>query len=402
MAPRSWMRDSSQSPPGGAVYIHPGSGADAATPTATSSVAVAAKGGLIQEDSCSVVSVSEMYSDSPYRATPPQYASGTRVPSGTPQSYVAAEASSVQLRGESPPGRVVAHPSAKASSVTVATHASGSEQSHRRLPAPRERVVRTQSAECRDMITVAQHDRILNDLRRVHSEEVRLSDAVHARHCADVAGAVEELRASRNKYRERCDALVQEIEQAKKRYTVEKTVNEDLESMHREKTAAERRAREMLADADGLRAENGRLKFELERMYSLAKTQEQEARRAFDDVQADHEQLAIANRDLAARLQEATQDFKEMERNQLLFREQAQLGKTRYATVTQDLKRKEEHTARMKSHAEKLKRQFEKLVQRVSDRAAAARNSTAPKDTKNDVEALQRPLQQLFQMVDHT
>ena len=309
-----------------------------------------------------------MYSDSPYHATPPQYASGARVPSGTPQqNYVTAETSSVQLRGESSPGRVVAHPSAKTSGVTVATHASGSEQSHRRLPAPRERVVRTQSAECRDMITVAQHDRILNDLRRVHSEEVRLSDAVHARHCADVAGAVEELRASRNKYRERCDALVQEIEQAKKRYTVEKTVNEDLESMHREKTAAERRSREMLADAEGLRAENGRLKFELERMYSLAKTQEQEARRAFNDVQADHEQLAVANRDLAARLQEATQDFKEMERNQLLFREQAQLGKTRYATVSQDLKRKEEHTARMKAHAEKLKQQFEVCPQQLSN-----------------------------------
>ena len=201
-------------------------------------------------------------------------------------------------------------------------------------------------------IPLHEHDRKVQALRALHEAEMKRGESVHARACGEFAGALEDVRAQRDTYRDRCEDLLTEVERVRRRTGAK--FSEDMDALVQEKSVFERRVTDLLTDREKLQAECDRLKFEVDRLYELSRQQDSEARRAFQDVKKDHEQLSVANRELAKRLQEATIEFQALDKANIILQEHANIGKTRFSSQASSIKEKERQLHQARRHAETL------------------------------------------------
>ena len=146
-----------------------------------------------------------------------------------------------------------------------------------------------------------------------HEDELRRSDAIHARQCNDLIANIEEARAQRDSYVIEIDRLRAELERLQAIVDSVSGMGNDSLALRRERDFVNDDLRAAKLEIEKLKREIQRLKEGWNRSAIEDGMRGGETRQAFEDLRRAYEELLAKNDVYRRQLRQATIDFKELE-----------------------------------------------------------------------------------------
>eukprot|EP01059_Diplonema_ambulator_P023322 TRINITY_DN3875_c0_g1_i1.p1 TRINITY_DN3875_c0_g1~~TRINITY_DN3875_c0_g1_i1.p1 ORF type:complete len:309 (+),score=114.53 TRINITY_DN3875_c0_g1_i1:109-1035(+) len=242
--------------------------------------------------------------------------------------------------------------------------------------------------------------KVVEDLKREHQEEIRRSDAVHARHCNDLTAMVEDLRSERDALRNENASLLNEVETVRDKLATHRGFKDGYASERKEKRVVGDRVDKLQQEAEEKEREIERLQYETSKLYAICQKQEADTKRAFQELKTEHDQVVAANRSLERRLQEATVDYKKLDANYATTQEQLAIGKTRFRDISEEHQRRERQFVALRRQVLHVDDMLAEMRKRADQRTTSG--NTPIRELRIEFEEVLREMAQLRRVVNDT
>eukprot|EP01064_Diplonema_japonicum_P035601 TRINITY_DN7776_c0_g1_i1.p1 TRINITY_DN7776_c0_g1~~TRINITY_DN7776_c0_g1_i1.p1 ORF type:complete len:319 (+),score=74.75 TRINITY_DN7776_c0_g1_i1:38-994(+) len=249
----------------------------------------------------------------------------------------------------------------------------------------------------RGLIHADDHKKVMDEQAGKHEEEIRRGDAIHARHCNNLVVALEEAKNERDAYAAENASLLSEVEVMRQQLATHRGFKDGYETERKEKRVVGDRIQKLQQECDEKEREIERLHYETSKLFNICQKQEADTKRAFQELKTEHDQLIATNKTLEKRLQEATIDYRNLDKNQMSLEEQVHIGKTRYRELSEYSKRRENLETDAWRQLNHVERMLAELRTRVDERTTAG--STPVRELKLEFEEFNREVGKLGQIL---